>query len=121
MADLNNVSLTGRLTKDSVLRKAGSYDLLEFTIAVNGIKKEDTFFMNVNLWGKTAVSMSKYLEKGKQVGVTGNLKQDSWEDREGNTRLKWSINCNQVTLLGGRMEEKERQDSDDEETEDIPF
>jgi single-strand DNA-binding protein len=119
MADMKVVSLTGRLTKDAVLKKAGQYDLCEFTIAVNGFKPEDTFFMVVDLWGKQAIDLNPFLKKGKQIALTGDLKMNKWQDMDGNNRKEYRVNGNRVTLLGSKQQElPEAEENFDEK---IPF
>jgi len=103
MADLNNVSFTGRCTRDAVYKEVAS-GLCEFAIAVNGMKPDDTFFIDCNLWGKTAQNMCQYLLKGKQVGITGNLRRSKWVDKQGEEHEKWAVNTNSVTLLGAAQD-----------------
>ena len=82
MANLYSVTLTGRLTKDVDHRTTQSgTEVANVTIAVNGFKEGDTSFIDLVLFGKTAEAASKYISKGQQIGVTGRLKQESWEDK----------------------------------------
>ena len=46
-----NVSIAGRLTKDAEYKKAGAYDVAEFTIAVSH-GKDKTSFIDCQVWGK---------------------------------------------------------------------
>lgn len=81
---MNNVSLIGNLTRDLELRYVGENKTPITTIglAVNTRfgKKEETMFIDVDVWGKQAENCCEYLSKGRKVGVTGRLKQESWED-----------------------------------------
>jgi len=104
MADLNNVSFTGRLTRDATYKDVAS-GLCEFAIAVNGMKPEDTFFIDCNLWGKTSVTMAQFLKQGKQIGITGNLRKSKWVGKDGEDHEKWAVNTNSVTLLGSAAEQ----------------
>ena len=82
MANLNSVTLTGNTTKDVDHRTTQSgTEVANITIAVNGFKEGDTSFVDLVLFGKTAEVASKYVRKGQQIGVTGRLKQESWEDK----------------------------------------
>ena len=82
MANLNSVSLTGNTTKDVDHRTTQSgTEVANVTIAVNGFKEGDTSFVDLVLFGKTAEVASKYIRKGQQIGVTGRIKQESWEDK----------------------------------------
>jgi single-strand DNA-binding protein len=70
-----------------------------------GEQKESTEWMNIETWGKLAEICSEYLTKGKQVYVEGNLKTDSWEDKDtGKKMYRAKIRANSVLMLGGKRE-----------------
>jgi len=85
MANLNRVVIAGRLTRDAELKITPSGQAVcSFTIAVNrryksgdGYENEANFF-DVVLWGKHGEALSKFLLKGKMVGVDGELRQERW-------------------------------------------
>jgi len=71
MANLNKVLLIGRLTRDPEFKYIPSGAAVsEFgmavnrTYVVNGERKEDTCFVDVNIWGKRAETVRDYLRKG---------------------------------------------------------
>ena len=85
-ADLNHVTLIGRLTRDAELKyTSAGFAISNFSIAVNRRRKngdqwmEEASFFEINLYGKSAESLKQYLVKGKQVAVDGELRQDRWE------------------------------------------
>ncbi|MDP5017421.1 MAG: single-stranded DNA-binding protein, partial [Dolichospermum sp.] len=43
---------------------------------------EHTDWFNLELWGKIAEIAGNYVRKGKQIGVKGSLRFDSWSDRQ---------------------------------------
>src|SRR3972149_38472 len=107
MTDLNHVALIGRLTRDAELKyTASNLAVCKFSIANNQRRKKDNawtgeaHFFDVTLWGKTAESLHKYLVKGKQVAIDGQLRQSRWE-KDGQTRSRVEINANNIQLLGG--------------------
>lgn len=107
MTDINRVFLVGRLTRDAELRyTASGTPVAKFSIAVNRSKKsgdqwdEEVNYFDIVLWGKTAESLSKYLGKGKQVAIDGELRQSRWE-QEGQNRSKIEIHAANIQLLGG--------------------
>lgn len=107
MADVNQVIIIGRLTRDADLKyTAGGMAIGTFSIAVNRRRKtgdqwvEEASFFEVSLFGKSAESINQYLVKGKQVAVQGELRQDRWE-QDGQPRSKVVIIANNVQLLGG--------------------
>ena len=84
MADINSVNLVGRLTRDAELRyTGGGLAICHFSIAVNRRRKQgeewvdEASFFNVTQIGHGAESIQKYLVKGKQVGIQGELRQKS--------------------------------------------
>jgi single-strand DNA-binding protein len=105
--DLNKVVLIGRCVADAQMKYTnGGLPVARFAIAVNRRKKSgDTWsdeanFFDIVLLGKSAESIAKYLTKGKQVGVEGELHQDRWE-QEGQTRSRVEVVASNVQLLGG--------------------
>lgn len=112
MADVNHAVLIGRLTRDAELKyTTAGQAVCKFSIAVNRRKKdgdnwvEEANFFDVVLWGKTGEAIGKYLTKGKQVAVEGELRQDRWE-QDGQHRSKVEIMAGNVQLLGGgKLEE----------------
>lgn len=92
MADLNNISLVGRLTKDAkyIVSESG-YNIHLFTLAVNFFVKgkEDVMFINCTHFSKT--DLSQYLLKGYRIGVTGKLIVDRYQDTNGNNREVYKV------------------------------
>ena len=117
MADVNHVILIGRLTRDSELKyTSGGTPVCKFAIAVNKRVKngyqctDQASFFDIVLWGKQGESLNKYLLKGKQVAIEGELHQNRWE-QDGQARSKIEINANNVQLLGGDKQERPAQES----------
>ena len=107
MADLNRVTLVGRLTRDAELKSIPSgQSVCKFGIAVNrAIKsgdewKEEASFFDVVLWGRRGEALNQYLTKGKMIGVDGELRQDRWQ-QDGQNRSRVEIVANNIQLLGG--------------------
>ncbi|MCL1959795.1 MAG: single-stranded DNA-binding protein [Spirochaetes bacterium] len=117
MADLNHVSLIGRLTRDAELKyTSGGQAVCKFSIAVNRRKKngdqweDEANFFDIVVWGKQGESLHPYLVKGKMVGVDGELRQDRWQ-QDGQNRSKVEIVTNYLQLLGGGSSSGERQNN----------
>jgi single-strand DNA-binding protein len=109
---LNSVSLNGRLTDDQTLRFPNEGKPVgNFSVAVDtgyGDKKDTSFFSCV-LFGKLAETLNQYLTKGKQIGLTGSLRQNRWE-KDGQKNSRVEIVVKDIQLLGGKDERKEEQD-----------
>ena len=112
MADINQVILIGRLTRDVELKYTNSgFAIANLSLAVNRrVKRDDTWqdegnFFNCVLIGKRAEALAQYLVKGKQLGIQGELRQNRWE-QDGQPRSRVEIFINDIQLLGGRSSEQ---------------
>lgn len=89
MSDMNNWSITGRLTKDATFSVVGSgKPLLTMDVAVNtgfGDSKQ-TIFTKVNMWSDRGSKIVDYLKKGTLVAVTGTLSLNTWTGKDGDQR-----------------------------------
>jgi single-stranded DNA-binding protein len=106
MTDINNVTLVGRLTKDADIRYTTSGTaVLNFSLAVNESRKqgeqwvEEVSFFDVTLFGRMGESIHKYMIKGKQVAVSGQLQQQRWQ-KDGQNYSKVAVVANYVQLFG---------------------
>ena len=112
MASYNRVILMGNLTRDPEVRYTpGGTAVTDVGLAVNRVwndkstntRKEETTFIDVTLWGRTAEIAGEYLSKGRPVMIEGRLQLDQWEDREtGQKRSKLKVVGESMQLLGGR-------------------
>ena len=114
MNDINSVSVVGRLTKDAELKfTAGGMAVMNFSLAVNRSKKQgnewknEASFFNCSAFGKMAEGLHPYMTKGKQIGVQGYLKQETWKDKNsGETKSRTLIGCETLQLLGGNKQQE---------------
>ena len=108
MASYNRVILMGNITRDIELRYIQSGTAVtEVTLAVNDRRKnqngewaEETTFVDVTLWGRTAEVANEYLSKGSPILVEGRLKLDQWET-DGQKRSKLRVVGEKMQMLGG--------------------
>ena len=104
--DMNVVALVGRLTRDSELRYTqGGMAIARFSIAVNRRKRtadnrweDEANFFDCAMFGKSAESLNQYLERGRQVSIIGELRQNRWE-QDGQSRSKVEVVVNSLQLL----------------------
>ena len=100
---MNLVNLTGRITKDLELKQAGQTQVTNFSMAVvNPFKKDDTSFFDIVAFGKTAQLLNDYCGKGSKVLIEGNLKQDRFQDKEGNNRSVVRVIANRIEFLDSK-------------------
>ena len=75
---MNRTILTGRCVANMELvgreRNVG-----KVSIAVNGFNKEDTNFIPITCFGKTAENGAKYIYKGMLIAVEGRISHNSYE------------------------------------------
>ena len=119
MTDINSVVLVGRITKDvgsderSFSYVGNGTAKAVVNIAVNrGVKKGDKWedeasFFDVVIWGKTAESLKPKLIKGRQICVSGYLKQDRWE-KNGQKQSKIYVNAEQVEIPNDSKKDAEK-------------
>lgn len=108
MASYNRVILLGNLTRDIELKYTpGGTAVTDIGMAVNDRRKsasgewvDETTFVDVTLWGRTAEVASEYLGKGSPILVEGRLKLDTWET-DGQKRSKLRVVCDRMQMLSG--------------------
>src|SRR5881628_1021268 len=111
MASFNKVILLGNVTRDPEIRYTPKGTAVtELGMAVNrvystdsGEKREETTFVDVTLWGRTAEIAGEYLKKGRPIFIEGRLQLDTWDDKQsGQKRSKLRVIGETMQLLGGR-------------------
>lgn len=115
MASFNRVILVGNVTRDPELRYISSGTAVtDVGLAVNDRRKnasgewvEETTFVDVTLWGRTAEVAGEYVTKGSPLLIEGRLKLDTWE-KDGKKNSKLRVVCDRMQLLGGRGEGRGR-------------
>src|SRR4051794_40300845 len=110
MASFNRVILLGNLTRDIEVRYLQSgMAVTEIGLAVNDRRKnqtgewvEETTFVDITLWGRTAEVAGEYLTKGSPVLIEGRLKLDQWEkDGQKHSKLKVTGDLLQMLTKSG--------------------
>ena len=126
MADVNNVTLTGRLVRDAELKKtARNVTICEFTIANNFTKRtgdvwsKDANYFDLAIFDKKAMGLYPFLKQGVLVGVEAELRQNRWE-KDGKKRSSIEIHVRDINLLSSPKNTQEQEhdstESQDEET-----
>ena len=108
---INRVIITGNLTRDPELNRSQSgMAILKMGVAVNDRRKNSTTgewedsvnFVDVTMFGTRAEAVSRFLSKGKQVGIEGKLRWHEWETQAGEKRSAIEVVADDIELLGGR-------------------
>lgn len=105
---MNKVVLIGNLTRDIELQYTQSgYCVGNTGIAVTrkfknarGETAEETCFIDVKFFGRTAEVANQYLRKGSKLAVEGRLKLEQWQDQNGQNRSKHVVEVESLEMLG---------------------
>jgi single-strand DNA-binding protein len=109
MPNYNKVLLMGHLTRDVECKYTPKGTAVaQVGLAASrkwkdeaGQSKEETVFVDVTLWGRTAEVASEYLSKGSPILIEGRLKLDTWES-EGQKRSKLKVVGERMQMVGSR-------------------
>jgi single-strand DNA-binding protein len=97
--NINRVLLIGNLTVDPELFDAGKTKMVNASLANHQIyengqeeRQRITNFVDLKIWGASAENFAKLARRGQEILVEGSLRQDRWEDDQGNKRSKLYVN-----------------------------
>ncbi len=104
----NKIIIVGNLTRDVELKylPSGSAAATIGLASNRRYKKQDgtmadeTCFVDVKLFGRTAEVANQYLKKGSQILIEGRLVLETWNDATGAKRSKHSIMAENMQMLG---------------------
>lgn len=108
---VNKVMLIGNLgQKPEVKTTHSGTSVTTLRIATSDRRKdkqseqwvEQTEWHSVVVFGSTAESCGRYLDKGRQVYIEGKLQTRKWQDKEGNDRWSTEVLANKVKFLGSK-------------------
>lgn len=137
-----SVTIIGNLGRDPEIRYlADGTPVCTFSVAVNarwkdrstGEARERTTWFRVSAWRATAENAHRYLGKGRQVCVVGELQSDEnggprvWTGQDGKARSNYELTARTVLFLGksGNQVDVNGEEAELElpadDNEDIPF
>ena len=98
-ANDNQIMLMGNIArKPEVTETPSGSKVCSFSLAMNrnyttgaGDKKQDTCFIDVNLWGKQGELVAENVELGHPLYVIGRLRWRTWENENGDPRSKLDV------------------------------
>lgn len=102
---MNTIALSGRIANDLEVKKAGEHKVLKITLAVKRTK-DITDFIQVAAWDGLADIVFNGTEKGKLIGVTGNLLTSTHEDDKGK-RTYYEVRADKVDIFEWKEKEGE--------------
>ena len=110
---MNKVCLIGRITKDLELRHTkNNKQVCEFTLATNRIGNKDADFITCIVWDKQAQNLTEYQGKGSLIGVSGEIRTETYEI-SGKKFYKTYVLVNNVEFLtpGNKEQSKEQKET----------
>jgi single-strand DNA-binding protein len=110
MSSVNKIILVGRLGKDVELKTmTNGNKVANFSVATGkkwkdkatGEEKSKTVWHNIVIWGVLADVAARYLHKGDNVYLEGEMDNRSYE-KDGVTKYISEVNATQMVMLGGK-------------------
>ena len=117
MADINIVSLTGRIGSDIELKRTiTNKNVCSFPLAIERVKRKEeekasVDWIDIVAWEHTAEYCSKYLTKGQRIAVKGKLITRAWQDNNGLKRKAVEIIAEQIVSIGKKSNAAENYES----------
>jgi single-strand DNA-binding protein len=111
MANVNKVILIGNVTRDPEVKFTSKGSAVtDIGLAINrnytldnGERREETTYVDVELWGRLAEIAGEYAKKGRPVYIEGRLRMDTWDDKaSGQKRSRMKVVGENLQLLGSR-------------------
>lgn len=108
----NKTILVGNITRDIELKYLPSGTAIATTsLAINrkwkdknGQQQDETCFIDIIVFGRTAEVLNQYCRKGSKILIEGRLKLDQWDDQNGGKRSKHSIVVENLTMLDTKQD-----------------
>jgi single-strand DNA-binding protein len=109
-ADVNAVTLVGRLTRDPEVRGNGS--VLAMRLAFTATRKAGDEWEDVAQYVDVVTfravdALSRLLAKGDQIAVNGRLSWREWEANDGSKRQSHEVVADRVQLLAKPRDKQE--------------
>ena len=106
---MNTVIVSGRLTADPELRYTpNNVPVCTFIMAVDRQSKdENADFQVVVAWRNTAEFVSKYLKKGRNIIVRGEIRTRNYEDKDGNKRKATEIQADRIEFADSKPKDQQ--------------
>ena len=113
---MNKVFILGHITRDAEMRYANNGSgVANVTVAVNRSYGDETDFIDVTIWDRGNYKQAEYnknARKGDLVLVKGELRQDRWENSDGEKRSKLKINADKVVNFSQKPNNTQQNSND---------
>lgn len=101
---MNSCNFIGNINKPELRYLPDSTPVLQFSFAANsgyGDKKQTTW-LNCSRFGKPAETLAPMLKTGDKIGVTGELTNRKYVDKQGAEKYSLELRVSDITLLGAK-------------------
>lgn len=138
----NTIITLAHLVKDPEIKQTQSgKSVCTMRICVSENQAKTKCFIDCEAWDKTAEACAKFLKKGREIMVEGELCMSSWTNKEGVTQSRHYIRANKVKFMNSPLKKDDGSgpaesqatyktnkkanvqvsEDSEENTEDIPF
>ena len=107
MPGFNQVVLMGKLVRDPELKYVGGMPLCVLRLFVprfykskDGGQKNDSLFIDVQVWRRMAEVCNQFLHKNSEIMVSGRLQMNEWTGKDGHKRTTYRIQSERIQFLG---------------------
>ena len=125
MADLNTITLIGRVGKEPEFKAFETGAMLtKFSLSNNQYntktKENEVNWFNIETFSR----LGEYIKKGNLIAVNGKLKQSSWTDEQGKNKSRIYVFAENIQILTSKEKEEKVEETEEEIVkfdEEIPF
>lgn len=111
MVNINEVIVSGRLTKDPELRKSqgdNPKSVCTVSIAQNYNNNQKVNFFNVIAWQRVAEALAQYNKKGDLIIVEGHLDTYAFVNKDGKMKRGIQIVAKRIIFAGQKTDSTDR-------------
>ena len=118
----NSITAAAYLVKDPEVRTTSNgKKVVSLRAGISTSNAKTKCFVDVEYWDKTAEIAEKYLSKGREFIVNGELCMSSWE-KDGKKFSKYFVRGKDLQFLSSKKSEGDGDSSSsDVEGDDVPF
>jgi len=107
-----NAHLAGPVRLDHVNGREGPVAKATINVVSNARRssgeEDEATFIQWTLWGRQAENAAEYLTKGSHVNVVGRLKNNNYQDGQGNDVYGFDFVCEEIDYLDTKAESEAR-------------
>jgi single-strand DNA-binding protein len=106
---LLKIQVIGNIGNDCLVKVFNGKKAVNFSVAYNekyvdkdAVVHENTTWINATLWRNDDTALIKYLKKGQLVYLEGTPSVKVYRDKNGDSKVDFSMNVDSIKLLGGK-------------------